>query len=1006
MPEVVLSRRGFLKTCSLTTLMLAFPAITPSIEAQPIIEKAKLYRWGRKIPSTCIYCAGGCGVLSTVVDDAIIEIEGDPDHPINEGALCSKAAAYIQLVNNDRRLLTPMKRTNPRKGVDEDPGWVPITWEEAFKIIAEKVKSALENFPYKHTDKDGVTHYYRVGKDSPVGWLGSAYFNNEECYLIKKGCSILGTLNVEHQARKCHASTVVALANTFGFGAMTNHIVDAKNSKVFLIMSNVAESHVLEFRWVNRARERGAKIIVLDPRYHRSASKADIYVRYRSGAEAAIFLGLIRYLLYEKLERVDWRFVEDRTNMPYDLDGNRLDDWRTNPNSIFSKLKEMVAKYTPEEVERISGIAKDQFIEVAETFTSLKPGNIYYAMGTTQHTNAVQAIRAQAILQLLLGNMGVPGGGVNALRGISNVQGSTDMNVLSHVIMGYRVPPRNIDDVRRYQKWKNTKPNERGGVDGGKTYPWKDISEAEAQGKADTFRWDDRMFPTWNALEYHWGIYVGTWPGIDPDNEPVICDLPLGTGNAIVQLFRAVRDGKIKALFIFGENPVVSMPNANLVKEALSREGLFTVVCDLFETETAHFADIVLPGTCRVEREGSVTNTGRWIQWQWKARDPPIMKYKGEVMDEFKIIVELFRVLRREGVFKLPSEFYESESDVDVKRVIGGVEVQNNPDECWPSRFGSNPESVFREIAYKHGALKVGNAILPQAAANVIYRDGYDPDPKYQYINGVLPKRRDRTPEDVDDAKYGYFKNWAYSWMTNQRILYNLNEKTPYNKFFTWWAHNPKKWLGFDKAAVWSAPLYDTTKPAHDPRRYGFPLHNEPLESPDPDLARDYPTIWDHSIINDIVWFDITTGKIMKGSKEVIGEGKFPYVLTTFRLTEHMQTGVLTRNLPWLAELQPEMFIEISVELANELGVKTGDFVLVKTARNTSGIRVKALVTERIKPIKVNGRIIHEVAMPWHWGFKGLVTGSSANDVTIDAVDVSANIPEYKVCLCSIEKVR
>ncbi|MEM2193601.1 MAG: molybdopterin-dependent oxidoreductase [Candidatus Methanomethylicia archaeon] len=999
-----ISRRDFLKAC-LATITLSFPVLTPEFEAKPVIEKAKLYKFGKKIPSICIYCAGGCGVLATVLDNGILEIEGDPEHPINEGALCSKASAYYQSIYNERRLLQPLKRTNPRKGENEDPMWVPISWDEAFKIISEKVKIAMEGFPYK----DNKDNYYRIGRDCPVASLGSAYFNNEECYLIKKMMSLLGSLNVEHQARKCHASTVVALANTFGFGAMTNHVIDAKNSKVFLILSNPAESHTMEFRWVTRAKERNnAKIIVLDPRYHRSASKADIYVRYRSGSEAIIFLGLIRYLMYEKPERIDWKYVEERTNAPYDLDGNKLDDWKTNKNSIFNKLKEIVGKFTPEEVERVSGIPKEKFYEIAETFTSLKPGNIYYAMGTTQHTNAVQAIRAQAILQLLLGNIGVPGGGVNALRGISNVQGSTDMNVLSHVIMGYRVPPRNLDDVRRYQKWKNTKPEERGGVPGGVPYPWSSIEEAAAQNKADVFRWDDRMFPTWNALEYHWGIYVGTWPGKDPDNEPVVCDLPIGTGNAIVQLFRAVMDGRIKVLFIFGENPVVSMPNANFIKESLKKEGLFTVVCDVFETETAVFADILLPGTFRIEREGSVTNTGRWIQWQWKAVDPPIEKYKGQPMNELILITEIFNVLRKNAGVKTPSELFEAEKGVSIKRVIGGVEVENNVDECWPSRFGRDAESIYKEICYKYGALKVGTAVLPQAPANIIYRDAYDPDPKYSSIGGILAKRRDRTPVDEEDAKYGYFKNWAFSWMRNQRILYNSKETQSYppvNQFFTWWAHNPKVWLGWDKAALWSQPLYDPTKPAHDPRKYGFPLHNEPLESPDPNLAKEYPTMWDHTLIKDVVWFDIITKEIKRGKDEVIGKGEFPYILTTFRLAEHMQTGALTRNLAWLAELQPEMFVEISPELAKSLNVKTGDYVILKTARNITGIKVKAMVTERIKPLKINGKIIHEVAVPWHWGFKGLVTGASANDLTIDCVDLSANIPEYKVCLCSIEKV-
>jgi formate dehydrogenase major subunit len=287
------------------------------------------------------------------------------------------------------------------KGRDQDPGWQQITWSEAYSIIASKIKDALSDLPYKHG-----TDYYYNGKDNPISWLGSSYWNNEECYLGRKLISLLGSNNVEHQARKCHASTVAALGSTFGFGAMTNHIIDAKNSKCFLIMSNPAESHSMEFKWVTEAIDNGAKVIVLDPRFTRSAAKADIYARYRSGSEAAIFLGLIRYVLYEKPERIDETFLETRTNASVKVDGTSVTDWLTNPASVFSKLKALVDPYTPAEVERLSGIPQAQFIEIADTFSSLKPGNIYYSMGTTQHSNATQAIRAHAILQLVLGNKG------------------------------------------------------------------------------------------------------------------------------------------------------------------------------------------------------------------------------------------------------------------------------------------------------------------------------------------------------------------------------------------------------------------------------------------------------------------------------------------------------------------------------------------------------------------------------------------------------------------------
>lgn len=974
-----MNRRDFLKTVGAASVgSFTLGGLIKSGKASVSVagatsEKGERYKVGQRTPTICPYCAGGCGLMITTLGGKLVEVEGDPIHPINKGALCSKPSALPQYIE-ERRILYPRKRTNPQKGKDEDPGWVRITWDEAYDLIASKVKDALSGFPYKN----GGDYYYD-GKANPISWLGSSYWNNEECYLGRKLISLLGSNNVEHQARKCHASTVAALANTFGFGAMTNHIVDAKNSKVFLIVSNPAESHSMEFKWVILAKERGATIINLDPRFHRTSAKADIYAKYRSGAEAAIFLGLIRYVLYEKPERADWDFLETRTNAPYTTDGEGpLADWKTNPNSIINKLKALVDRYSPTEVERIAGIPASKFVEVADTFSSIKPGNIYYSMGTTQHTNATQTIRAQATLQLVLGNMGRPGGGVNALRGISNVQGSTDMNLLSHLIMGYRAPPKTVDEIRRYQKWKNSDAEVRGGNLDGVTYVPPDKSKE---------RYDARHFPTWNALEYHWGIYVGTWPGKDPDNEPVVCDLPVGVGNPIVQLFRAVMDGTIKVMICNGENPAVSVANVNLVREALESEHLFLVVNELRDTETAVYADILLPGTTQVERDGSITNTGRWIQWRWRSLDPP-----GECKPELTYLKELYQKIRaklKAAGLKLPSEKYEDEhSGVDIKKTIGKekkVDLQNNPEAAWPSRFGDSAEGVYKEIGAK--SIQVGDVTLPQSAANVIYKNSYDLDLRPD-LDGILAKRRDPNPVDLEDAEYGYYKNWSFSWMVNQRILYNINESKPgVNYFFTWQAISQDIWLGYDKAMIFSKPLHKPEKPDTNPLKHGMPLHNEPVESPDPELAAEYPSMWDDR-------FPVTIGS----------PDEYPHVLTTFRLAEHMQAGSMTRNLPWLVETHPSVFLEMSPELAQEIGVNSGDDVIVKSARVTEGIKVKANVTDRMKPLIVNGKTVHEVAMPWHWGFKGLSTGPSANELTIDAVDVSANIPETKACLVRVEK--
>lgn len=1003
-----IGRRSFLKASGLGLMGLLLskggeaegtPIIDSPLEQlkqfypREFIEKFRKYRRGKRIPTICNYCAVGCGMIGVVSEGGeLIELEGDPYHPINEGALCSKGAATIQLIRNPRRVLYPMKRSKP-KGAD-DPGWVRISWDEAYQAIVENIMRIWRRDVEPRIRKpDG---YYLIGRESPFSWLGSSYHSNEENYLFKKFMSLLGSMNVDHTARICHSTTVAAFASTFGFGAMTNHWTDLINSRRILIIgANPAEQHPVAIKWINRARDRGAKVIHLDPRYNRTSSIADIFANFRPGSEIPIYLGIARYVVFEKPERVDWEFLEKRTNAPYDLEAiladeevkpeDKLPDWRTNPRSVWSHLVRVIERYTPEEVSRITGIPVEKFRKIAETFTEEKPGTIVYSMGSTQHHNGTQNMRGMAVLQLILGNIGKPGGGINAERGISNVQGSTDMNVMSHILMGYRTTPRNLDDVRRYQKWKNSDPLRRGGVPGGVTYKPRDRVEE---------RWDLRHFPTWNALEYHWGIYIGTWPGKDPDNEPVVCDLPIGKGYTMVPMHKAMKEGKIKFAFYNAANHAGSLAFASEKREGLMNLEFF-VVQDLFESEAAHYADILLPGTATVaEKEGSVTNSGRWIQWRWKIVDPP-----GEAVPEYEVVTKIFRMLRRAGL-KLPSEKFEEDNNVEIKRVIGGVEVDNNPDEHWPSTFGDTPKALYKEIGAKQGIIKVGNAVLPQAPANILYRGQWDPELRPD-LDGILAMRRDKRPVSSYDAEYYQFKNWAYSWMDNQRILYDLEEDPPGLKtFFNWWATNRKSFLGLDVASLWSRPLYRPGKVENDikrgvfpagmedrhPEYLGFPVHNEPVEYPDPDLVKEYPPIWDDRY------------PVVKGDVD-----EYPAVLTTFRLSEHMHVGQHTRNLPWLAELFPELFIEISPEYADELGIKSGDEVIVKTARKPDGIRVKAIVTKRIRSLNINGRKIHIVALPWHWGFKGLVKGPIVNDLTIDAGDSFTEMPETKVCLCRVE---
>jgi formate dehydrogenase major subunit len=353
-------------------------------------------------------------------------------------------------------------------------------------------------------------------------------------------------------------------------------------------------------------------------------------------------------------------------------------------------------------------------------------------------------------------------------------------------------------------------------------------------------------------------------------------------------------------------------------------------------------------------------------------------------------LTELYQNIRstlKAAGIKLPSEKYEDDNPgVDIRKAIGTEIIQNDPEAAWPSRFGTSAEAVYKESGAK--TIQVGGVTLPQSAANVIYKNMWDPELRPE-LDGILAKRRDPNPVDLEDANYGYYKNWAYSWMINQRILYHKDESNHgVDYFFTWFAISSDKWLGYDKAAIFSKSLQKPDKAVTNPLYHGMPLHNEPLESPDSSLASEYPSMWDER-------FPVVVGDA----------SEYPHVLTTFRLAEHMQAGAMTRNLPWLVETHPSMFVEMSPELAQEIGVSKGDDVLVRSARKPAGIKVKAMVTDRIKPITINGNIVHEVAMPWHWGFKGLSTGPSANELTMDAVDVSANIPETKACLVKVEKI-
>ncbi len=1178
------SRRNFLKFSGLSLLSALvlsrkMPAATASLTSKVI--------HAQKVPTICTFCAVGCGIISTVADGKVRDTEGDPYHPINQGTLCPKGRASEQLINNPLRGRYPMMRTNPKKGIDEDPGWKNITWDEAFNLIANWVRDATNS----EVDKlrgNGILakkasreeeKYYFDGHDFPISCLGSAVYNNEEAYLNSKLLRVMGSNNIDHCARRCHSSTVVALGNTFGFGAMTNHFNDMQWANVIIHQGgNPASAHPVAYKWLGKAKGRGAKVIVLDPRYCRSATQADIYGRVRVGTDTAVFLGITKYAIDNS--RHDEMFLKTNTNSPFILDttkypysfvmvestsssdfnGNenlwrglkvpsvkkkgvatpqpwcevkpeeRELDWSSNDGkkTTFNVLyQDVLSNYTSEEVSRITGLSVEKFLEIAETFTKLsaegrnlsppRGGTVTYAMGLTQHTNGVQLLRGLTVMQLVLGNMGKRGGGINAIRGQNNVQGATDMLVLCHNLPGYVPVPTSETEIREEQLWKNlSMPSdvaEKCAVIRDTTIP-KDyaleresllikdsileggslISSGSSGGGLEEFAgttlssnlvltsdgtlgedsmikagslikkgsqlsnpWymntlTRRTYALWALFQRVWGIFVGTFPLGDPYKGAVISDLPFNVGHFTIDMQRAFGHGKMKVQFIMGENSVVTDGGASDTYEELSNGPGKLIVGDIWrETETAHLADIVLPIATVYERDGSVSNSGRWIQWRWKVSDPP-----GDAKPDLWVFINLYKALRERKALKLPSERFiedhteaiDQETDMTLGQQMSLENIEGKelwgprpcPDKNWywyadPDREnGKAAEQVYAEI---------DDAVYLYKGQ---YRNQHlaDPEAKAWAIRALdkgmgenLSKRRITSLRSGLDEEWSMYKNWSWCWPVNIRVLYNredLGESdslksvwTPGNKYY-YYSSGSSFWVWKDRtglARIWSQDLgnsagnlvdnYDKkwgseSKPPTPGETFrgkrlkgpegkpiiGIPEHFEPMESPDPALSVDYPCYgWLYVGKTEYEGND----KLWKWGR-VGTSDKYNVILGTFRLTEHFHSW--TRNLPYLNEAQPEVFIEMCKEHAEEYGIKSGEYVAVESQRGR--ILVKARVTERVGKLHINGKDYYEVAMPFHFGFKGLAKGSITNFVTIGAVDSHSKIPETKACLCKVEK--
>ncbi len=796
---------------------------------------------------------------------------------------------------------------------------------------------------------------------------------------------------------------------------MTNHWTDIQNADCIMIIgSNAAENHPLSFKWVMKAVERGATLIHVDPRFTRTSSKAHIYAPLRSGTDIVFLGGLFNYVLSNDLiqheyvvEYTDASMIVsegfafedglfsgfdastrsyDKSSWDYERDGEgnpRRDRSLKHERCVYQLMKKHYAAYTPEKVSEITGMPVETFKKVAEAYTATgKPGKsatIMYAMGTTQHTVGTQNVRSYAMLQLLLGNVGVAGGGINALRGESNVQGSTDYALLFHILPGYLKTPRAFNtSLEGYlEKWTPK------GNYGDKSANW----------------WQHTPKYMVSLLKAYWG------DAATKNNEFAYHYLPKLDEKTIythMGLFEHMYEGGMKGLFCFGQNPAVGGPNALKERKALEKLD-WLVAVDLWETDTMDFWKrpgvdpktidtevFVLPAASSIEKEGSIINSGRWQQWRYKAVDPP-----GVAKSDLWIVDKLFRGLReryaRGGAFPDPivNLYWEYGKDDEPDVHLVAKECNGYAMRDYTSGPGTSIKRDEQIPSFAHLADDGSTC-----SGNWLYCGSYTEA-------GNMAARRNTmdAPNNI-----GLYPEWAWCWPVNRRIIYNrasvdLNGK-PWDpdQWVIRWNESEKKWEGDVPDGGWApgTKYAFIMKPHGHAQLFGngladgpFPTHYEAVESPVRNALyrqQNNPSIktW-VSDMNDI------------GTPD-----KFPIVCTTYRVVEHWQAGQMTRNLTWVSELMPDMFVELSEELAREKGIGNGDRVRVTTARG--GISAFAVVTPRFQPFKMNGKIIHQIGLPWHWGYSGLAVGDSANVLTPHVGDANTMIPEYKAFLCDVAK--
>jgi formate dehydrogenase major subunit len=900
--------------------------------------------------TVCTHCSVGCSIDAVVQNGVWIRQEPVFDSPINLGAHCAKGASIREhgMSHDSHRLKSPMKLVGGK--------WEKISWDQALTEVSQKLLAIRKE----------------SGPDATF-WIGSSKHNNEQSALFRKFVSFFGTNNMDHQARICHSTTVAGIANTWGYGAMTNSYNDEQNSKCILFFgSNAAEAHPVSMLHTLHAKENGAKVIVVDPRFTRTAARADKYYRIRSGTDVAFLWGMLYHVFKNGWEDKD--YIKARV---YGMD----------------KVREEVMKWTPDVTESVTGMKEAEVRDVAEMMAKNRPSTIVWAMGQTQHTNGNAIVRASACFQLALGNVGVSGGGTNIYRGHDNVQGATDVGPNPDSLPGYYGVAEGS-----WKHWCSV-----WGVD----YGWVQkqfVSKAMMEKPGITVsRWIDAVLEKNENLDQDPNVRAVIFWGHAPNSQ--------NRGKEMIDAMK-----KLDLLMV-----VDPYPSATAAMAAMARQDNV----------------YLLPAATQMECAGSVTASNRSLQWREKVVDPlfesrtdhMIMYQLAQKLGYGKEFVAKIKLVKGKGGMEEPDMEdalreinrgawtigYTGQSperlqahmrnqhvfDVKTLRAKGGKDAKTGyvldgdyyglPWPCYGTAAIKHPGTPNLYDTSKHmmdgGGNFRANFGVERDGVNLLaedgsYSKGADITTGYPEFDHVLMKKLGWWDDLTDDEKKAAEgKNWKTDLSGGiQRVVMK---------------HGCHPWGNAKaRAVVWNFPD-------------GVPLHREPLYTPRPDLIEKFPT---HADQKNRWRMPVLFKTVQDANKDAVKS--YPLIMTSGRLVEYEGGGDETRSNPWLAELQQEMFVEINPKDANDRGVRNNEYVWVSTpAPSKPKLKVKTLVTERVAP--------GTVFLPFHFAgwFEGkdllnyypagaapMVRGEAVNTAMTYGYDIVTMMQETKTSLCQVTK--